>query len=195
MLDKKEDRSQGFAYDYGSGTQELDHDDTSELLKEADILQYVDDLTDKDRLTLNDMARKYGVRNYARLLRMAKMDRDDQLRELQANQKSKDGKPSGRKKKEDRHRKRRRRPSFDRVDPSSRREHSGRAYDSSESESSEDEQEQTASDVVIEFQSPPVVEEKEETQAKSSSSSSSSSSSALNIQGLLKLRRSRQKRS
>lgn len=47
----------------------------------------MDDLTDKDRLTLNEMARKYGIHNYARLLRMAKMDRDDQLRELQANQK------------------------------------------------------------------------------------------------------------
>lgn len=32
------------------------------------------------------MAEKYGIQNYGRLLRMAKKDRDDDLRELQAKQ-------------------------------------------------------------------------------------------------------------
>ena len=46
----------------------------------------MDDLTDKDKKTLNDMATKYGIRNYSRLLRMVKRDRDEQLRELKAKQ-------------------------------------------------------------------------------------------------------------
>lgn len=109
-------KSQTFhTFDYGTNdsNDNMDHEQESQLLKDilfpwstiqhiiisnleyqspwlqclqADILQYVDDLTDKDRRILNDMAEKYGIQNYGRLLRMAKKDRDDDLRELQAKQ-------------------------------------------------------------------------------------------------------------
>lgn len=51
-----------------------------------DILQYVDELTDKDKQVLNEMSGKYGIRSYARLLRVAKKDRDDELRALKRQQ-------------------------------------------------------------------------------------------------------------
>jgi hypothetical protein len=46
----------------------------------------VNELTEKDRLILNDMGKKYGIRNYARLLRVAKRDRDVDLNNLKARQ-------------------------------------------------------------------------------------------------------------
>ncbi|KAG0180636.1 hypothetical protein DFQ29_000296 [Apophysomyces sp. BC1021] len=129
-----------------------------ERLEETDILQYVDDLTDKDRQILNDMAKKYSIRNYSRLLRLAKKDRDDQLRELKAQQKghevkSKEGHRRGR---DDRRRRRR-----NKYDADYRSKRGGRESPSyepyrndSDSESSGEEPE-SSSDFVIEFGSGP----------------------------------------
>jgi splicing factor, arginine/serine-rich 16 len=50
-------------------------------------LDYVDDLTDKDRQILNEMGRKYNIPDYTRLLRVAKRDRVEKAKELKENQK------------------------------------------------------------------------------------------------------------
>ncbi|KAI9477124.1 alternative splicing regulator-domain-containing protein [Zychaea mexicana] len=87
MLNNNRKPEKGYAFDYGTPAatnDEMDNEEESQLLKEADILQYVDELTDKDKMILNDMAGKFGIRNYTRLLRMTKRDRDEQLRELKA---------------------------------------------------------------------------------------------------------------
>jgi hypothetical protein len=86
-----------FGFDYGTSKavnkeeeeaedDEYDNEKESQLLKEVDILQYVDDLTDKDKQVLNEMSSKYGIKSYARLLRVAKKDRDDELRALKRQQ-------------------------------------------------------------------------------------------------------------
>ncbi|CDH61499.1 hypothetical protein RO3G_11357 [Lichtheimia corymbifera JMRC:FSU:9682] len=150
-------KSQSFhTFDYGTNdsNENMDHEQESQLLKEADILQYVDDLTDKDRRILNDMAEKYGIQNYGRLLRMAKKDRDDELRELQAKQgKSKE---RGGRRSRDASRERRRYRS-DRDSP----RHDDRYYrsknmrdESSDSDASVEDN-PVQSDVVIEFSSAP----------------------------------------
>lgn len=90
---RKQDVKPGIAYDYGtdkpsgggsdgSDASPSDEEEDSLLTREADILQYVDDLNERDRQTLNEMARRYGIGNYVRLLRVAKRDRDDKLVEL-----------------------------------------------------------------------------------------------------------------
>ncbi|OAD78501.1 hypothetical protein PHYBLDRAFT_185225 [Phycomyces blakesleeanus NRRL 1555(-)] len=100
LTEKKSDKPQGFGYDYGTNTTSDDMiiDQGPQLLKDilffacvraclflqTDILKYVDELNDRDRQTLNDMAKKYGIRSYARLLRVAKKDRDDELRDLRS---------------------------------------------------------------------------------------------------------------
>ena len=50
-------------------------------------MDYVDDLTDKDRQILNEMGRKYNIPDYTRLLRVAKRDRVEKAKELKENQK------------------------------------------------------------------------------------------------------------
>lgn len=77
-----------------------------------DILQYVDDLTDKDKQALNEMSGKYGIKSYARLLRVAKKDRDEELRSLKRRQeegKPKEGTRNSRRRSNERRRRRRRR--------------------------------------------------------------------------------------
>ncbi|KAG2224265.1 hypothetical protein INT45_000296 [Circinella minor] len=194
MLNNSKKPEKGYGYDYGtsnvSNDDALEKEDESQLLKEADILQYVDDLSDKDKKTLNDMASKYGIRNYSRLLRMVKRDRDEQLRELKAKQgkdnggKSKDassGSSSRRSRDERSSRRRRRRSRYDRKSPS----RGGRSsptyepyYNSSESDSSveEDGNNNSQSDVVIEFgSSSSNLPEQHDEEPRASSTSASSS--------------------
>ncbi|KAG2201322.1 hypothetical protein INT47_001410 [Mucor saturninus] len=81
------------------------------LYLQVDILQYVDELTDKDKQVLNEMSGKYGIRSYARLLRVAKKDRDDELRALKRQQddgRSKDNNNTGKRSANERRRLRRR---------------------------------------------------------------------------------------
>ncbi|KAK4517372.1 exosome non-catalytic core subunit rrp40 [Mucor velutinosus] len=157
-----------FGFDYGTakvaadedmdGEDDYDDDKESQLLKEADILQYVDDLTDKDKDILNDMSGKYGIRSYARLLRVAKKDRDEELRSLKRKQregKPKDGSRSSRRNERRRRRHHRR---DDQTDDSRYRRRYSPTYepyknDSGESSSSEDDDEpdNSNSDFVIEF--------------------------------------------
>lgn len=157
-----------FKFDYGTskvapdedmdGEDDYDDDKESQLLKEADILQYVDDLTDKDKDILNDMSGKYGIRSYARLLRVAKKDRDEELRSLKRKQregKPKDGSRSSRR--NERRRRRRHRRDGQTDDSRYRRRYSPTyepyRNDSDESSSSEDDDEpdNSNSDFVIEF--------------------------------------------
>ncbi|KAF7722342.1 hypothetical protein EC973_003432 [Apophysomyces ossiformis] len=160
---KKSEKSAGYAYDYGNTIHDdLDKDKESELLRDillffslqTDILQYVDDLTDKDRQILNDMAKKYSIRNYSRLLRLAKKDRDDQLRELRAQQKGYETKPkeNNRRAKDDK--RRRRRSKYDSDNNSARSGRKSPSYEpyrnDSDSESSGDEAD-VQSEFVIEF--------------------------------------------
>lgn len=181
-MHRKGGNTKKFGFDYGISKvteqdepDEFDNEKESQLLKEVDILNYVDDLTDKDKQLLNDMSCKYGIKSYARLLRVAKKDRDDELRALQRQQK--DGKPKGEKSR-NRGNERRRRRRRDRRGRSNdqeeryRRRHSPsyEAYGSnsnSENGSTEDEEEdedydgrptnsssrggQDSSDFVIEF--------------------------------------------
>lgn len=68
----------------------------------------MDDLTDKDKQVLNEMSGKYGIRSYARLLRVAKKDRDDELRALKRQQDDGRSKESGKRSANERRRLRRR---------------------------------------------------------------------------------------
>ncbi|KAI7886912.1 hypothetical protein K492DRAFT_202857 [Lichtheimia hyalospora FSU 10163] len=151
-------KTQNFhTFDYGTNdpNDNMDHEQESQLLKEADILQYVDDLTDKDRSILNDMAEKYGIQNYGRLLRMAKKDRDDDLRELQAKQ-GKSKERSGRRSRDAS--KERRRYRSDRDSPSRHDDRYYRSKDTRDESSDSDasvEDNPVQSDVVIEFSSTP----------------------------------------
>jgi arginine/serine-rich splicing factor 16 len=133
----------------------------------VDILQYVDDLTDKDKQALNEMSGKYGIKSYARLLRVAKKDRDEELRSLKRRQeegKPKEGTRNSRRRSNERRRRRRRRGrDYDQDDENRyRRRYSptyepyGQGSDGSGSSISEDEEDDDmhkndTSDFVIEF--------------------------------------------
>ncbi|CAO3586662.1 unnamed protein product [Absidia cylindrospora] len=132
LINPQKKKSNAIGYDYGSSTTtttDKQADETeSDLLNETDILKYINELTEGDRQTLNDMGRKYGIRNYTRLLRVAKRDRDEALKQLQAkqqnrgsNNKTESKKAKRRKRKrssrwntgaESRHRRRRGSPSY-----------------------------------------------------------------------------------
>ncbi|CEP09356.1 hypothetical protein [Parasitella parasitica] len=166
-------RGRTFGFDYGTTKvvpidddeedDEYDAEKESQLLKEADILQYVDDLTDKDKEILNEMSGKYGIRSYARLLRVAKKDRDEELRALKRQQregKPKDGSKSSRRNERRRNRRHRRDGRDDQTNENRYRRRYSPTYepyrnhsDDSTSSSEDDENEPVAtnSDFVIEF--------------------------------------------
>ncbi|CAG8525525.1 9903_t:CDS:10 [Ambispora gerdemannii] len=54
---------------------------------QEDILDYVENLTEKDRQTLNEMGRQYNIPDYTRLLRVAKRDRQEKANELKETEK------------------------------------------------------------------------------------------------------------
>ncbi|KAL9551568.1 hypothetical protein MBANPS3_004194 [Mucor bainieri] len=157
-----------FGFDYGTakvaadeemdGEDGDDEDQESQLLKEADILQYANDLTDKDKDILNDMSEKYGIRNYVRLLRVAKRDRDEELRSLRRKQREGKPKDGSRSSRRNERRRRRRHRKDNQTDDSRYRRRYSPTYepyrnDSDDSSSSEDddEPENSNSDFVIEF--------------------------------------------
>ncbi|KAL1917386.1 uncharacterized protein VTP21DRAFT_5042 [Calcarisporiella thermophila] len=93
-LDPKK-QAHGIAYDYGTTSKNDDkkqselteeEEDEMQLLKEEDILQYIDDLSEKERAVLNALASKYGIRNYFRLLRVAKRELEEKLCDLKADE-------------------------------------------------------------------------------------------------------------
>ncbi|CAG8691168.1 17615_t:CDS:10 [Gigaspora margarita] len=108
LQEKSDTNIQGFGYDYGTEKQdEIPSDEESHHLddihshyvkieiryyKQEDILDYVDDLTDKDRQTLNIMGKKYQIPDYTRLLRIAKRDREEKAQEFKESQKIKERK-------------------------------------------------------------------------------------------------------
>ncbi|KAF0421750.1 alternative splicing regulator-domain-containing protein [Gigaspora margarita] len=93
LQEKSDTNNQGFGYDYGTEKQdEIPSDEESHHLDEEDILDYVDDLTDKDRQTLNIMGKKYQIPDYTRLLRIAKRDREEKAQEFKESQKIKERK-------------------------------------------------------------------------------------------------------
>ncbi|KAI9303709.1 alternative splicing regulator-domain-containing protein [Cunninghamella echinulata] len=116
MINPKKSKNSTIGFDYGTSSASdpsLINDDEknqeSELLYDTDILEYVNDLTDKDKRILNEMGMKYGIRNYTRLLRVAKRDRDEELKQLKMKQ-NQDGnlKKDGSRKSRKRKRRRRR---------------------------------------------------------------------------------------
>ncbi|KAI8084575.1 alternative splicing regulator-domain-containing protein [Halteromyces radiatus] len=113
MINPTKKKSNAIGFDYGtSTTSTIDYstkDQESDLLNETDILKYVNDLTEKDRDILNDMGRKYGIRNYVRLLRVAKRDRDEELNQLKAKQTNGNNKSEGGKSRRKKRRRRARR--------------------------------------------------------------------------------------
>ncbi|KAG1052928.1 hypothetical protein G6F43_004960 [Rhizopus delemar] len=140
-------KSNAIGFDYGT-------------TKVTDILEYVDDLTERDKEILNNMSAKYGVKSYARLLRVAKKDRDAELKALK--KKQDEGKPKEPKKGR-RKRKRRRRRDDDlngrdryrrRYSPSYepyRNDDEGSMTDSGSSMTEEDATDSDGSEFVIEF--------------------------------------------
>ncbi|CAG8649856.1 2247_t:CDS:10, partial [Gigaspora rosea] len=108
LQEKSDTNNQSFGYDYGTEKQdEIPSDEESHHLddihshyvkieiryyKQEDILDYVDDLTDKDRQTLNIMGKKYQIPDYTRLLRIAKRDREEKAQEFKESQKIKERK-------------------------------------------------------------------------------------------------------
>ncbi|RCH81210.1 hypothetical protein CU098_005075, partial [Rhizopus stolonifer] len=170
---EKSTKSRGFGFDYG--TKVVSHEEAvaeDSLLKQADILQYVDDLTDKDKQALNDMSRKYGIKSYARLLRIAKKDRDDELRSLK--RKQLEGKPKENTEKRRRKRTRYRDLNLDERERY-RRKHSpsyepyqqGSSSSTTTTEEEEEEEDETTNDVVIEFGSSIPEEQVEQAQPAS----------------------------
>ncbi|KAL7335513.1 hypothetical protein PS15p_200973 [Mucor circinelloides] len=157
-----------FGFDYGTnkvsadddvdGEDDYDDDKESQLLKETDILQYVDDLTDKDKDILNEMSGKYGIRSYARLLRVAKKDRDEELRSLKRKQREGKPKDGSRSSRRNERRRRRRHRRDEQTDDSRYRRRYSPTYepyrnnsDSTSSSEDDDEPENNSSDFVIEF--------------------------------------------
>ncbi|CAG8748455.1 20496_t:CDS:10, partial [Racocetra persica] len=98
LQEKSDTNNQSFGYDYGTEKQdEIPSDEESHHLDDIhsyneDILDYVDDLTDKDRHTLNIMGKKYQIPDYTRLLRIAKRDREEKAQEFKESQKIKERK-------------------------------------------------------------------------------------------------------
>ncbi|CAG8728564.1 24513_t:CDS:10 [Cetraspora pellucida] len=102
LQEKSDTNNQGFGYDYGTEKQdEIPSDEESHHLDdihsynaktENHYYNYVDDLTDKDRHTLNIMGKKYQIPDYTRLLRIAKRDREEKAQEFKESQKIKERK-------------------------------------------------------------------------------------------------------
>ncbi|CAG8760774.1 20129_t:CDS:2, partial [Racocetra fulgida] len=96
LQEKSDTNNQGFGYDYGAEKQdEIPSDEESHHLDdihsynvkmENHYYNYVDDLTDKDRHTLNIMGKKYQIPDYTRLLRIAKRDREEKAQEFKENE-------------------------------------------------------------------------------------------------------------
>ncbi|CAG8460400.1 2080_t:CDS:10 [Ambispora leptoticha] len=80
----------GFCYDYGTEKRNASPSDEEET--HEDILDYVENLTEKDRQTLNEMGRQYNIPDYTRLLRVAKRDRQEKANELKETEKIKERK-------------------------------------------------------------------------------------------------------
>ncbi|CAO3701916.1 unnamed protein product [Rhizopus stolonifer] len=158
-------RSNTIGFDYG--TTKVVEDDTKQnetsLIYETDILEYVDDLTDKDKEILNSMSAKYGVKSYARLLRVAKKDRDAELKVLKKKQDEGMPKDPSTKKGRKKRKRRRRRGDYLEGRHRYRRRHSpsyepyrnGSSSGSSDDSSSGEEEDTSSddSDFVIEFSS------------------------------------------
>ncbi|CEG77471.1 Putative Glycyl-tRNA synthetase [Rhizopus microsporus] len=115
LIDKssKESKTRSNAIGFDYGTTKVVEDDTKQqetlLIYEPDLLEHVDDLTEKDKEKLNAMSSKYGVKSYARLLRVAKKDRDAELKVLKKKQDERKPKdPSAKKGRRKRKRRRRR---------------------------------------------------------------------------------------
>jgi hypothetical protein len=53
---------------------------------QADILNYIDELSETDKQKLDQMASKYNIQHYVHLLRGARKDRDNQLEDLRRQQ-------------------------------------------------------------------------------------------------------------
>lgn len=123
----------------------------------------MDDLTDKDKEILNNMSAKYGVKSYARLLRVAKKDRDAELKVLKKKQDEGMPKDPSAKKGRKKRKRRRRRGDYLEGRHRYRRRHSpsyepyrnGSSSGSSDDSSSGEEEDTSSddSDFVIEFSS------------------------------------------
>ncbi|KAI8575741.1 hypothetical protein K450DRAFT_260242 [Umbelopsis ramanniana AG] len=98
---KQEKKPQGFKYDYGTNEAQQDRtqgnveeEEEQELIKEVDILSYIDELTDADRRKLEEMAHRYNICHYVHQLRAARKDRDRQLDHLRNQQQHRGSKHS-----------------------------------------------------------------------------------------------------
>lgn len=137
----------------------------------------MDDLTEKDKEKLNAMSSKYGVKSYARLLRVAKKDRDAELKVLKKKQEERKPKdPSAKKGRRKRKRRRRRYEDDDDRDRYRRRySPSYEPYGNDDEETStssgsmnsdEENTSSDASDFIIEFGSNAPEEKNESTLAE-----------------------------
>ena len=168
LLDQhKEDKAvkKNFGFDYGTTKapevveeEEGESEKESQLLKEVDILQYIDELSDKEKQVLNEMSAKYGITSYARLLRIAKKDRDNELKALRRQRG--DDKPKDRPKSANERRRIRRRNERlgKQIDNQRHKRRSSPTYESyardsdpAESSGEEEEEDANPSDFVIEF--------------------------------------------
>ncbi|CEG68647.1 hypothetical protein RMATCC62417_04864 [Rhizopus microsporus] len=184
LIDKssKESKTRSNAIGFDYGTTKVVEDDTKQqetlLIYEPDLLEHVDDLTEKDKEKLNAMSSKYGVKSYARLLRVAKKDRDAELKVLKKKQEERKPKdPSAKKGRRKRKRRRRRYEDDDDRDRYRRRyspsyEPYGNDDDEETSTSSgsmnsdEENTSSDASDFIIEFGSNAPEEKNESTLAE-----------------------------
>ncbi|RCH99392.1 hypothetical protein CU097_013249 [Rhizopus azygosporus] len=183
LIDKssKESKTRSNAIGFDYGTTKVVEDDTKQqetlLIYEPDLLEHVDDLTEKDKEKLNAMSSKYGVKSYARLLRVAKKDRDAELKVLKKKQEERKPKdPSAKKGRRKRKRRRRRYEDDDDRDRYRRRySPSYEPYGNDDEETStssgsmnsdEENTSSDASDFIIEFGSNAPEEKNESTLAE-----------------------------
>ncbi|CEJ04107.1 hypothetical protein RMCBS344292_18075 [Rhizopus microsporus] len=181
LIDKssKESKTRSNAIGFDYGTTKVIEDDTKQqetlLIYEPDLLEHVDDLTEKDKEKLNAMSSKYGVKSYARLLRVAKKDRDAELKALKKKQDERKPKdPSAKKGRRKRKRRRRRyeddddRDSYRRLyspsyEPYGNEDDEETSTSSGSMDSDEDNTSSDASDFIIEFGSNAPEEKNEST--------------------------------
>lgn len=77
-----------FAFDYGTNTAQSDSaigqapEKELTALEEENIFDHLDDLTSRDRTTLDSLGKEFYIKDYYRVLRVAKEEEDERVNQL-----------------------------------------------------------------------------------------------------------------
>ncbi|KAJ3128792.1 hypothetical protein HK098_003558 [Nowakowskiella sp. JEL0407] len=86
---KQKSGSAAIAYDYGTNDLDDESDESEDeytRLNEEDLLTYVYDLTEKEVESLNETATEYGIRDHYQMLRIAKKEVDEIVKQREQKQ-------------------------------------------------------------------------------------------------------------